>query len=183
MVWLLETYLSLHCKRNNNKQHIVAACCSHIQMELQASFIYMLTTEYISSIYIHACLLLNNTCLQFKSTSRSCSNQHFISDSNRNTGSWNGLPDRLQRILPPDHHPVGANAQDLPDDGFPDMVQKMGRIQRVWCKKNPTKYLMYHHMKLLSGWFEPTSPLFGSSPFIRWYFHLMWASTKPWTWV
>ena len=64
MVWLLETYLSLHCK-HNNKQHIVAACCSHIQIELQASFIYMLTTEYISSIYIHACLLPNNTCLQF----------------------------------------------------------------------------------------------------------------------
>ena len=139
MVWLLETYLSLHCK-HNNKQHIVAACCSHIQIELQASFIYMLTTEYISSIYIHACLLLNNTCLQFNLLPEAVQTNISYKIPTKTQEDPNRAPGQAPTNSPAKPSPGwGKCSGPTWRWGNPDMVQKMVQDPTiVWCKKKPT---------------------------------------------
>lgn len=127
----------------------------------------MLTTEYISSIYIHACLLLNNTCLQFNLLPEAV--QTNISyqiptktQGGPETGSRTGSNEFSRQTITR----LGQMLRTYLTMGNPDMVQKMVQdpTSLVQKKTQPSTQCIII-WKLLSGWFSVLNlPLFAENP-------------------
>ena len=146
-------------------QHIVAACCSHIQTELQASFVYMLTTEYISSINIHACLLLNNTCLQFNLLPKAVQTNISYQIPTKTQGDEFRAPGQAPTNSPARPSPGwGKCSGPTWRWGNPDMVQKIEGSNYFGAKKPNQVLNVSSYENYYLGWFEPTSPFFAENP-------------------